>query len=55
MSSANLDIPDAAGLAARRAAVAGRIIHSGRRHRLRLPRDWPYNRLIHTAYTALQT
>ncbi|WP_460675384.1 transposase, partial [Lentzea nigeriaca] len=36
-------------------AVAGRIIHSGRRHRLRLPRDWPYNHLIHTAHTALQT
>jgi Transposase DDE domain group 1 len=34
-------------------AVAGRIIHSGRRHRLRLPRDWPYNHLIHTGYTAL--
>jgi hypothetical protein len=27
-------------------AVAGRIIHTGRRRRLRLPRDWPWNRLI---------
>lgn len=36
-------------------AVAGRIIHSGRRHRLRLPRHWPYNHLIHTGHTALQT
>lgn len=35
--------------------VAGRIIHSGRRHRLRLPRDWPYNHLIDTGYTALHT
>ena len=33
--------------------VAGRIIHSGRRHRLRLPRHWPWNHLIHTGYTAL--
>lgn len=36
-------------------AVAGRIVHSGRRHRLRLPRHWPYNHLIHTGYTALHT
>jgi hypothetical protein len=35
--------------------VAGRIIHSGRRQRLRLPRDWPYNHLIDTGYTALRT
>ena len=27
-------------------AVAGRIIHGGRRRRLRLPRSWPWNRLI---------
>ena len=26
--------------------VAGRIIRTGRRRRLRLPRDWPWNRLI---------
>jgi hypothetical protein len=35
-------------------AVAGRIIHSGRRQRLRLPRDWPWNHLIATGYTALR-
>ena len=35
-------------------AVAGRIIHSGRRRRLRLPRDWPWNRLIDTGWAALQ-
>jgi hypothetical protein len=36
-------------------AVAGHIIRSGRRRRLRLPRDWPWNHLIHTGYTALHT
>jgi hypothetical protein len=36
-------------------AVAGRIIHTGRRRRLRLPRDWPWNRLIDTGWTALRT
>jgi hypothetical protein len=35
-------------------AIAGRIVRSGRRRRLRLPRGWPYNHLIHTAFTALQ-
>lgn len=34
-------------------AVAGRIIHSGRRRRLRLPRDWPWNHLIDTGWRAL--
>jgi Transposase DDE domain group 1 len=34
--------------------VAGRIIHSGRRHWLRLPRGWPWNDLIHTGWHALQ-
>ncbi|MGH3877979.1 MAG: hypothetical protein ACRDSK_13195 [Actinophytocola sp.] len=34
-------------------AVAGRIIRSGRRQRLRLPRDWPWNHLIDTGYAAL--
>lgn len=36
-------------------AVAGRIIHTGRRRRLRLPRDWPWNRLIDTGWTTLRT
>lgn len=36
-------------------AVAGRIIHTGRRRRLRLPRDWPWNRLIATGWTTLHT
>lgn len=36
-------------------AVAGRIIRSGRRRRLRLPRGWPWNRLIDTGWTALHT
>jgi hypothetical protein len=36
-------------------AVAGRITRSGRRRRLRLPRDWPWNHLIHTGYAALHT
>jgi hypothetical protein len=34
--------------------VAGRIIHTGRRRRLRLPRDWPWNQLIDTGWTALR-
>lgn len=36
-------------------AVAGRIIHTGRRRRLRLPRDWPWNRLIDTGWANLRT
>lgn len=36
-------------------AVAGRIIRTGRRRRLRLPRDWPWNQLIDTGWTALRT
>lgn len=36
-------------------AVAGRIIHTGRRRRLRLPRHWPWNRLIDTGWTTLRT
>ena len=35
-------------------AVAGRIIRSGRRRRLRLPRGWPWNDLIDTGWAALQ-
>lgn len=35
-------------------AVAGRIIRSGRRQRLRLPRTWPWNDLIDTGWAALQ-
>src|SRR3954447_17833406 len=35
-------------------AVAGRIIRTGRRRRLRLPRDWPWNRLIDTGWTTLR-
>ena len=34
-------------------SVAGRIIRSGRRRRLRLPRDWPWNHLIDTGWAAL--
>ena len=36
-------------------AVAGRIIYTGRRRRLRLPRDWPWNRLIDTGWHTLRT
>jgi hypothetical protein len=36
-------------------AVAGRIIRTGRRRRLRLPRDWPWNHLIDTGWTTLRT
>jgi hypothetical protein len=36
-------------------AVAGRIIHSARRRRLRLPRDWPWAGLIHTGWNRLRT
>lgn len=36
-------------------AVAGRIIRSGRRRRLRLPRDWPWNHLIDTGWRTLHT
>lgn len=36
-------------------AVAGRIIHTGRRRRLRLPREWPWNRLIDTGWASLRT
>lgn len=35
--------------------VAGRIIRTGRRRRLRLPRDWPWNQLIDTGWTTLRT
>lgn len=35
-------------------AVAGRIIRSGRRRRLRLPAGWPWNDLIDTGWAALQ-
>jgi hypothetical protein len=34
-------------------AVAGRIIRTGRRRRLRLPRDWPWNHLIDTGWATL--
>jgi Transposase DDE domain group 1 len=36
-------------------AVAGRIVRTGRRTRLRLPRDWPWHRLIETGWTRLRT
>jgi hypothetical protein len=36
-------------------AVAGRIIHTGRRRRLRLPRDWPWNHLIDNGWDTLRT
>jgi hypothetical protein len=35
-------------------AVAGRIIRTGRRRHLRLPRSWPYNHLVDTGWAALQ-
>jgi len=35
-------------------AVAGRIVTSGRRRYLRLPRRWPYNDLIQNGWAALQ-
>jgi hypothetical protein len=35
--------------------VAGRIIRTGRRRRLRLPRDWPWNRLIDNGWTTIRT
>lgn len=36
-------------------SVAGHIVRSGRRRRLRLPRHWPWNRLIDTGWAALRT
>ena len=36
-------------------AVAGRIVRTGRRRRLRLPRDWPWNHLIDTGWASLRT
>jgi hypothetical protein len=36
-------------------AVAGRIVRTGRRRRLRLPRDWPWNQLIDAGWTTLHT
>lgn len=36
-------------------AVAGRIIRTGRRRRLRLPRDWPWNHLIDAGWTTIRT
>jgi hypothetical protein len=36
-------------------AVAGRIIRTGRRQRLRLPHDWPWTHLIHTGWATLRT
>ena len=35
-------------------AAAGRIICSGRRRHLRLPRGWPWSDLIDTGWHALQ-
>jgi hypothetical protein len=35
-------------------AVAGRVVRTGRRRRLRLPRDWPWNQLIDAGWAALQ-
>jgi hypothetical protein len=35
-------------------AIAGRIIRTGRQRRLRLPRDWPWNHLLETAWTAIR-
>jgi hypothetical protein len=35
-------------------AVAGRLIRTGRRRKLRLPRDWPWTRLIRTGETRLR-
>jgi hypothetical protein len=36
-------------------AVAGHIIHTGRRRRLRLPRNWPWNPLIDTGWHTIRT
>lgn len=36
-------------------SVAGRLVHTGRRRRLRLPRDWPWNHLIDAGWTAIRT
>jgi hypothetical protein len=36
-------------------AVAGRVIRTGRRKRLRLPRHWPWNRIIDTGWHSLRT
>ena len=36
-------------------AVAGRIITTGRRRRLRLPRGWPWNHLIDTGWHTIRT
>jgi hypothetical protein len=36
-------------------AVAGRIVRTSRRRRLRLPRDWPWNHLIDTGWASLRT
>lgn len=36
-------------------AVAGRIIRTGRRRCLRLPRDWPWNHLIDNGWHTLRT
>ncbi|WP_392390991.1 transposase [Nocardioides sp. LHD-245] len=36
-------------------SVAGRVIRTGRRRRLRLPRDWPWNQLIDTGWHTLRT
>ena len=35
-------------------AVAGQVVRSGRRRRLRLPRDWPWNPVIDHGWAALQ-
>jgi hypothetical protein len=36
-------------------AVAGRIIHTARQRRLRLPQRWPWNHLIHAGWASLRT
>lgn len=35
-------------------AIAGRIVRSGRRRRLRLPRDWPWNDTLDLGWASLQ-
>jgi len=36
-------------------AAAGRVVHTGRRRHLRLPRGWPWGHLIDSGWAALHT
>jgi hypothetical protein len=53
LAGPDLDRATAATLRRTVFTVPGRLVHSGRRHRLRLPNHWPWRQAITTALTAV--